>query len=310
MADAIRVSAPATSANLGPGFDVLALGLDMWNDVVVTKRPGPLSVTVTGEGAGELPEDGTNLVCRALAQGLGVDVLTDIAVECHNTIPLGRGLGSSTAAVLSGLVAANALAVLRWAPDDLVSRAARIEGHADNAAACVWGGIVAVGPGTRTTIFPVPEDLLFVVVVPSERVSTQQSRSLLPSAAPYADVSASMAGAIGLAVALERGDLEDLPVLLADSLHEPYRAPLVPGIEVLRAMVGSDGCMGATISGSGTATLLWCERSQAATLAKVAHQKLADVGVSATAKVLRVAPGGVRCRWMDATDTRLAKAVG
>ena len=310
MADAIRVSAPATSANLGPGFDVLALGLDLWNDVVVTKRPGPLTVTVTGEGAGEIPEDGSNLVCRALASGLGVAELTDLSIECHNRIPLGRGLGASAAATLSGLVAANALAILRWAPTDLVARAGEIEGHADNAAACVWGGIVAVGPEARTTMFPVPDDLLFVVVSPEQRVSTEVARGALPAGAPYADVSASMANAIGLAVALERGDLEDLAELLVDRLHEPYRAPLVPGIDALRALAGEGGCLGATISGSGPSMLLWCERSEAANVAKRAEQAMVDAGVAATAKVLRVAPGGVRCRWLDGTDTRLAKAVG
>ena len=310
MADAIRISAPATSANLGPGFDVLALALDLSNDVVVTRRPGPLEVRVTGEGAGEIPEDETNLVCRALARGLGTDRLSDLVVECHNRIPLGRGLGSSAAAICSGFVAANALAVLRWAPDDLLARAAEMEGHADNVGACVYGGIVAVGPGTRTIQFPVPDEMLFVAVIPTGRVSTEQARSVLPDAVSPADVRANLARAVGLAVALERGDLDDLPLLLVDRLHEPYRASLVPGLELLRAMVGSDGCHGATISGSGPSVLLWCDRSDAARLASAAETALAAAGIAASAKVLRVAPGGVRCRWVDATDTRLAKAVG
>src|SRR5437773_938684 len=101
-AEALRVSAPATSANLGPGFDALAVALDLANEVTVVRRPGPLAVRVVGEGADELPEDEGSLVCRALALGLGS--LEGLEVECRNRIPLGRGLGSSAAAVCAGLV--------------------------------------------------------------------------------------------------------------------------------------------------------------------------------------------------------------
>lgn len=310
MADAVRIQVPATSANLGPGFDVFALALDVWNDVTITPRPGPLSVTITGEGAGELPEDGSNRICVALAKGLGVDELTDMAIECNNRIPLGRGLGSSVAATVSGLVAANAIGVLRWAPADLVERATAIEGHGDNAGACVWGGIVAVRPGAHATMFPVPDDMLFVVVVPEARVSTEAARAALPPAAPYADVTATMANAVALAVALEREDLEDLAELLDDRLHEPYRAAHTPGLDRLRALVGHDGCRGATISGSGTSVLLWCDRSAAADVQRRAEQEMASAGIAAKAMTLRAAPGGARCRWVDGADTRLAKAVG
>ena len=166
--EALTVSAPATSANLGPGFDCLAVALDLGNAVVITRRPGPLEVHVTGEGAGEVPEDASNLVCRALQSGLGS--LDGLAVECRNRIPLGRGLGSSAAAVCSGLVAANALGGLRWTPDDLLARAAEMEGHADNAAACLLGGLVAVGPGPSGRLIAVPEELAFVVVIPESRI--------------------------------------------------------------------------------------------------------------------------------------------
>lgn len=310
MTDTIRISAPATSANLGPGFDVLAMALDLANEVVVTTRPGPLEVVVTGEGEGELPTDGSNIVCTALAHGLGVAELTDMRVECHNHIPLGRGLGSSAAAICSGLVAANALGVLRWAPDDLLARAAELDGHADNAAACINGGIVAVRPGPTALQLQSPHDMLFVAVIPDQRLSTADARAALPSGAAAEDVAASMGNAIALALVFERGDFEDLNELLADRLHEPYRAPLIPGLEALRALVGDDGCRGATVSGSGPTVLLWCDRSAAAATAERARAVTADAGVSAEAKVLRIAPGGVRCRWGNDTDNQLAQAVG
>jgi homoserine kinase len=274
----------------------------------VTRRPGPLEVHVTGEGAGELPESAANLVCRAMAQGL--DSLDGLIVECDNRIPLGRGLGSSAAAVCAGLVAANALGGHRWAPDDLLRRAAAIEGHADNAGACILGGIVAVGGDARAVQIAPPEDLLFVTVVPRERVSTKRARGALPAAVPLADAAETLARAIGLVLALERGELDDLHLLLGDRLHEPYRAQLVPGIERLRGLCGEHGCLGVTISGSGPSVLLWCRRADGAGLAARATEVLAADGVSADVSVMRIAPGGVRARWLDGPDTRLAKAVG
>jgi homoserine kinase len=302
------VTAPATSANLGPGFDVLAVALDVSNQVSVTRRPGPLEVRVRGEGAGELPEDASNLVCRALAVGLGP--LDDMVVDCRNRIPLGRGLGSSSAAVCAGLVAANALGGLRWTPDDLLSRAAELEGHADNAAACIVGGFVAVGPGPRAVRIAPPPDLAFVCVVPSVRVSTSESRRALPERIPLHDASFTLAGAVNLVLALERGELDELPDLLHDRLHEPYRGPFVPGLEELRALVGRDGCLGATISGSGPSVLLWCRSGAAPALADRARAALARVGVEAQARPSRVEMTGVRARWRDESAGRLPEAVG
>ncbi len=307
-AESLRVLAPATSANLGPGFDALALALDLYNEVVVTRRPGPLEVRVTGEGADELPADGDNLVCQAMARGL--DSLDGLLVECTNKIPLGRGLGSSAATVCAGLVAANALGVLRWAPLDLLTRAIEFEGHADNAGACIFGGIVAVGADARAVQIPVPEELLFVTVVPHERVSTSDARGALPAQIPHGDAADTVSRAIGLVLALERGELDDLPTLLVDRLHEPYRGPLVPGLDALRAICGQQGCLGVTISGSGPTVLLWCRRADAGNVADAAKAAMASVGAAADVSVVRVAPGGVRARWVDGPDTRLAKAVG
>ena len=276
--------------------------------MIITQRPGPLEVHVTGEGAGELPETADNLVCRAMSQGL--ESLDGFVVECENHIPLGRGLGSSAAAVCAGLVAANALGGHRWPPDELLRRASAIEGHADNAGACILGGIVAVGPGARAVQIALPDDLLFVAVVPRERVSTARARGALPAAVPLADATETLARAIGLVLALERGELDELPALLGDRLHEPYRAPLVPGIDALRSLCGDGGCLGVTISGSGPSVLLWSRRADAAGLAARAAEVLAEAAVAADVSVLRVALGGVRARWLDGPETRLAKAVG
>lgn len=308
MADSLTVSAPATSANLGPGFDVLAVALDLANEVVVTRRPGPLAVHVVGEGAGEVGEDETNLVCRALAEGLGS--LDGLEVECRNRIPLGRGLGSSAAAVCAGLVAANAIGGLRWSPQDLLSRAAALEGHADNAAACIEGGIVAVSPGPRCRRIPTPADLAFVTVVPAVRVATEESRRALPAAVPLPEVSAALGRAVALALALGDGRLDELPDLLVDRLHEPYRAPLVPGLEEIRRLVDGDGCLGATISGSGPSLLVWCRAGAAGAVARRAREALAGARVAAEVRVARVSPVGVRARWSGAPRARLERSIG
>lgn len=246
MADSIRITAPATSANLGPGFDTLALALDFTNEVIVTRRPGPLEVVVTGEGADELPADETNLVCRAMASGLGS--LDGLRIECANAIPLRSGLGSSAAAACSGLVAANALGLLRWTPDEMVRRGGEFDGHLDNVAACAWGGIVAATGDGQVTQLPIPEELLFVVVTPAVSVSTESARASLPAAVPYADAATSLANAVTLALMIERGQFDEIDRVLGDRLHEPYREEGIPGLALLRGMAGTDGCLGATIS--------------------------------------------------------------
>jgi homoserine kinase len=308
LAEVLTVAAPATSANLGPGFDVLGVALDLGNAITVRRRPGPLGVVVRGEGEGELPEDATNLVCRALASGLGD--LDGLEVECRNRIPLARGLGSSAAAICAGLVAANALGALRWTPDDLLARATELDGHADNVAACILGGMVAALPGPRAAPVPLAAPLAFVLVIPAERLPTSAARRVLPAAVPLATASETLARAVGLTLALGEGRIDDLPDLLHDTLHEPHRAPLVPGLDVLRALAGREGCLGVTISGSGPATLLWCREGDADALAVVAERALAGAGVDAAVRPARVSPSGVRARWKGGAGLRLERSVG
>lgn len=308
MPETLTVSAPATSANLGPGFDSLAVALDLSNAVIIRRRPGPLAVHVTGEGEGEVPADDTNLVCRALAMGLGD--LDGLEIECRNRIPLGRGLGSSAATVCAGLVAANALGQLRWSPADILERASSIEGHSDNAAACLLGGMVAVPPSGAPLVVPVHQDLAFVAVIPDARVSTDDARRALPAQVPLADAATTVAGAIGLTLALGSPRLEDLRPVLTDRLHEPYRAPLIPGWGALNGLTRGDGCLGVTISGSGPTVLLWCDASDADDLAAAAERVLTDAGTPARARVSKIAPTGVRARWTGIENTKLERSIG
>jgi len=302
------VTAPASSANLGPGFDTLALALDLSNVVRIEQRPGPLEVTLEGEGADILPADETNLVCQALASGIGS--LDDLHITCKNRIPLRRGLGSSASAICAGLVAANALKGLRWTPNDLLARAAEFEGHADNAAACLEGGIISVAPGPRAVSISVPEDLAFVVAIPEQEVKTNDARGSLPAEVPLGDAAATLACGIGLTLALERGHLDEVGEFLNDRLHEPYRGQLVPCIDELRGLVDVENCIGATISGSGPAMLLWCRADAVESVAEAAEAALARQACASRARVSKLAPGGVRARWGGVGETKLERAIG
>lgn len=312
MADeSLVVHAPATSANLGPGFDVMAAAIDLSNSVVITRRPGPLTVRVEGEGQGVLPEDDTNLVCTAMRQGL--DSLDGLAIECRNRIPLGRGLGSSAATVCAGLVAANALGGLRWAPGDILRRAADVEGHADNAGACLEGGLVVVSddrgaPCARR--IDVDAQLGFVAVIPAHEVSTDQARKALPGTVPLGDVAFNIGAAAGMVLTLTQGRLDELAPLLVDRVHEPYREANVPGIAALRAMADGERIFGATVSGSGPSSLVWCRvDAMKAVEAEVAGVLRAE-GVEARARASRLGATGVRARWSSDGHARLERSIG
>lgn len=310
MGEPLTVSAPATSANLGPCFDSLGVALDLTNVVTITPRPGPIEVTVEGEGADELPSGPDNVVWKALAEGLGPEP-EGYAIHCRNRIPLGRGLGSSAAAVCAGLVAANAIGGLRWSPDDLLARAVKIEGHADNAAACLNGGLVAVTHGGACSPIAVPDDLAFVTVVPAGQVGTREARAALPGQIPIRDAVYTLENAVQLVLTLVSGDLDRLPEVLVDHLHEPYRGELVPGLPALRALVGSHGCLGATISGSGPSTLLWSRADDAERVAEAAREAMEAEGIPAEVASRRPVAMGVRARWGGSPpEARLARAVG
>jgi homoserine kinase len=239
------VRAPATSANLGPGFDCAGVALGLWNELELTDGDG---VVVEGEGAGELPEDETNLAVRAYALAASP---AGRRFRFVNRIPLERGLGSSTAAIAVGLRAA--------APDapaeELLPLGLTLEAHADNLAAALMGGVTLTWNGS---IARVAETLPYspVALVPSERIGTAASRDALPDVVPHRDAAFTLARAalLGAGTALGRGDW--FRAALADRVHEPYRASALLD-EVRGDLPG--GAVGATLSGSGPTVLVWCE---------------------------------------------------
>jgi homoserine kinase len=252
------VGAPATVANLGPGFDALALAVDLWNEVEADTDAAP-AVSVEGEGAGELPEDASNLVFRAmawLAREAGGS-LPPLALRCRNRIPLERGLGSSAAAVVSGLVLADRLLGTALDPDRLLEVAVDIEGHPDNVAACLRGGAVVAylsRSGWRAErLAPHPVLRLAVLIPEHERLPTADARRVLPREVPLADAAFNLGRAALAVLALtERPAL--LPEALEDRLHQQRRLPLVPGARALFEELRAAG-LPVCVAGAGPALL-------------------------------------------------------
>ena len=254
---AIRVAAPATTANLGPGYDCLGMALDLWNTIEIQPLPpgAPPSVSLSGEGADELECGPGNLVYRAM-EFLYRELdrpIPPLRLHCRNEIPLARGLGSSAAAIAGGLTAANALAAADndgrppFAPRDLLEMAATIEGHPDNVAAAVMGGLQLVitdapdnpdnsdadpdaQAGTLYTVpVNIPPGIHAVLFIPQTRIATDAARAVLPRQIPIADAVHNIARAALFVTALSTNHLEYLPIATQDKLHQALPpAPVSP----------------------------------------------------------------------------------
>lgn len=252
------VRVPATTANLGPGYDAFGLALGLYNTFTATPAQ-EWSVEVTGEGAGRLRTDSGNQVARALALGLAEagSPITAARLETHNMIPTGRGLGSSAAAIVGGLVLADALADGALGRDRIFALAARMEGHADNVAAAVYGGFTLGwndGEAHAHSLTPAG-GLAAVVVIADWELSTASARGMLPEQVPHADAAFNAAHAALVAAAVATGDRELLVAGLHDRLHERYRSAAVHDFELVTAALRAAGCDGAVLSGAGPTIL-------------------------------------------------------
>lgn len=269
----IRVRVPATAANLGPGFDVLGLALALYNEVLVDPAgPGAdWSVTVEGEGVGELAGDETNLTVQAMrdvAERLGRE-LPPLSVTCRNAIPVGRGLGSSAAAIVGGVVAADAVLEAGSSADDLLALAARLEGHGDNVAAALFGGFTVFyesADGPRALALEPSPELAVVVVVPAEPVATSAARAVLPKALTYEDATFQMARVTMMAVAVTAGRVDLLAEGAADRMHQPQRRWMEPGYEEAERALLEAGALAVSLSGAGPSVLGWVPAREAETV--------------------------------------------
>src|SRR5579884_3559872 len=266
----VRVAVPATVANLGPGFDVLALALDLQNEVTA-ERTGEagLSVDPGPEAPEELRDPARNLVARAYtATCAELGVLPDgVHFECVNRIPFRRGLGSSAAAALAGVLCATALHAAPWDEQQILRWVAGIEGHPDNAAAALLGGLVVVVPDQPAVSMDVPEELRAVVFVPELELSTALARRVVPRAFTREDAvfNASRVALLVRAVALR--DWGTLGAAMQDRWHQPARTALFPELPELIDAALAAGARGAALSGAGPAVVALTDGDTAAVAA-------------------------------------------
>lgn len=270
----VAVEVPASSANLGAGYDCLGVALAMTNRVELEVRSwsrGQIELTVDGEGRDELTADRDNRFVRGLEAAL-VDARGALPdgvgwrIQMHNQIPLSRGLGSSAAATVGGVVAANELLGGTLDTAAQLRIATSVEGHPDNAAAALLGGFVvaaATGSADATQIealhFDAPRDLRAVLFIPEMRLSTSDMRRALPSSIPLADAVANL-GAVALGVAgMAAGRTDLLRNLTVDRIHEPYRAATYPQLPRLVQAARDAGALGACLSGAGSTILAFAD---------------------------------------------------
>lgn len=255
----IEVRVPATSANLGPGFDVLGLALGLYNEIVFEEAEGVV-VTIEGEGAGRLPTGADNVVARAvrMAYEAAGRRFAGAVLRCVNRIPPARGLGSSAAAWVGGLVAGNAALDSPLDRQAILALASRAEGHPDNVAAALLGGLTvscAAGDQVAAVSLPVSPKVEWVVLVPEAESSTKEARAVLGPTVPRADAVFNLQHLGLLLASLAQGREELLRVAMDDKLHQPQRQVLFPWMESVRRVALEAGAFGCVLSGAGPSLL-------------------------------------------------------
>ena len=266
------VKVPASSANLGPGYDVLAAALAMHLELEVEESG---SFSVEAEGL-DVPLDRSNLCVRAFEALRPAD---GIVFRIQSGIPLAAGLGSSAAAIVAGLLAADHLYELAQEPQDVLIKAAELEGHPDNVAAALYGGFVvcseAGGTVTATRLDP-PQGVEAVVVIPDEQVPTEEARKAIPEQIPVADAVSNISAATELVLGIQRSDLTLIGRGLADRLHQPHRARLYPRSMEIVEEAPRMGAIGATISGAGPTVLVWTFWQSTGEVMKKLNERVGD----------------------------------
>lgn len=298
----VTIRVPATSANCGPGFDTLGLACTLYNETTyeITDRKG-FQLAVTGEGSEYLKPFGRNL---AFASFLRIwNKITDnerigLKVTMINRIPMSRGLGSSSSAIVAGLYAANALCDDYYTKDELLDVATDIEGHPDNVAPALFGGftISCMEKGKAHSLRLMPEKpLKFIAVVPDSKLPTTLARQAIPATVPHHDAVYNTSRASLLVGALLSGHYEYLGMALEDKLHQPYRAHLIPGLQDVFEAAKAAGAYNAIISGAGSTVMAYaspeadCER-----IAQSMVQTFAKYGEHACYHILDIDKDGVK----------------
>jgi len=257
---ALHLRLPATSANLGPGFDSVAIALDFFLEIDASPAQ-EFSIAATGRDAARCMRLDDNLVLETYKQLLAAHnrPIVPLAIQMANGIPLGMGCGSSAAGRLAAIALANHFGQLGWGTDRFLEEAYVLEGHPDNVAACWLGGFVAAaceGRAVHAARVTPPVDWRAIVALPAEPLPTSKARSVLPPSYPLADVVANLQSVSLLALAFAQGRSDLLRIAMSDRIHQPYRAPICPLLPQLLPLIGGHGILGAALSGAGPSVLV------------------------------------------------------
>lgn len=296
----LKIRVPATTANLGPGFDCLGLALDWWNTFEIETIARGLEIECDCPPDVEIPRDRTNLVVY------GMEVVyrwakqqrPPVRIRIATRIPIARGLGSSSAAIVGGMLAANTLLGDWFSRDELVTLATRVEGHPDNVAPALLGGLmVAAMEGDQVTVarFPVPRELRCVLFIPDTILLTKKARGVLPKHIPRADAIYNASRVALWIAALRERRWEWLDAATQDRLHQPYRAKLVPGMYALFDAAKQAGARGVALSGAGPTIIAFTDHP-GEPVARAMWQTAQRLGIKGSTRVLNVSPRGAHVR--------------
>jgi homoserine kinase len=297
----VCVRVPATTANLGPGFDTFGMALALFNTIEAEWTAHGLQIDVTGSGADLVPVDNTNAVyqamCMVFEKAGHAPLLKErgLRIRIHNEVPVTRGMGSSATAIVGGLWLANLLIGQPFSTEELVQMAVEVEGHPDNVTAAVFGGIVVSGMVRNKVYsrrFTPPDGLQCVVAVPDFQLSTKTSRRSLPSLVSHSDAVHNLNRASLMVTALADNNLEMLCDLMEDRLHEPYRIQLVPGMKEAVIEAKRAGALCTVLSGSGPSVIAFC-REGAPKIAAALQAGFQTSGIDCSTLCLSPAEQGV-----------------
>ncbi|HWP96628.1 MAG TPA: homoserine kinase [Syntrophomonadaceae bacterium] len=288
----VMVKVPASSANLGPGFDTLGLALNLCCTLEIQESTTGGSFETLGKGMEHIPPDpGENLIIRAMRQVFDREhcSMPEMDIRVNSQIPMARGLGSSAAAVVAGLCAADALLGSKMTKTQLLELALSLEGHADNVVPALLGGLNSVMIYQGRVYYqriPVPADLQVVAVVPDYFLPTEQARAVLPNEVSLADTVSNLQRACFLVAGFFNGDLTHLDKAMDDMVYQPRRKHMIPGFDQVLSAARQAGALGAALSGAGPSILAFCKEN-GQKVGEAMQQGFAAVGMKSDIYILQ-----------------------
>jgi len=296
MPGSFRLRLPGTSANLGPGFDAVAVALDFFLEIDA-KSALEFSIEATGRNADRCARLEDNLILETYKKLLLAEErqVVPLAIRMANGIPLGKGCGSSAAARLAGIALAVHFGQLGWETDRVLEEAYKLEGHPDNVAACWLGGFVAAvcqGKKVHAAKVDPPQEWRAIVVLPSEPLATSKARAVLPASFSLDDVVENLQSVAVLGLAFAQGRADLIPLAMKDRIHQPHRASICPLLPMLLPLVGKHGILGAALSGAGPAMLVIVEAENSIANAKFSIEKAIENRMDAELVVGRFSQAG------------------